>query len=76
MSAPSLRCITQTPQREFAGAKVLKINDICKKNLRFYKYICIYEKKAVPLQRILIENSQLYCGFLIKIRKCSTDIYV
>ena len=76
MSAPSLRCITQTPQREFAGAKVLKINDICKKNLRFCDFICINQKKAVPLQRILIENSQLYCGFLIKICNYIANIYV
>ena len=30
MSAPSLRNVMQTPQREFAGAKVHKKNDTCK----------------------------------------------
>ena len=36
--------------------------------------ICAIQKKVVPLQRILIEYSQLYCGFLIKIRKYKADI--
>ena len=30
MSAPSPCYVTQTPQREFAGAKVRKKSDICK----------------------------------------------
>ncbi len=35
MSAPSPVASMQTPQREFAGAKVQKIFDIYKKNLHF-----------------------------------------
>ena len=35
MSAPSLRNIMQTSQREFAGAKVVIIFEIHKKNLYF-----------------------------------------
>ena len=34
MSAPSPCYVTQTPQREFAGAKVRRIFDICKKNVK------------------------------------------
>lgn len=37
-------------------------------------FICVSAKFVVPLQRILIEYSQLYCGFLIKIRKYNADI--
>ena len=39
MSAPSLRNITQTSQREFAGAKVVIIFEIHKKNLYFLAYV-------------------------------------
>ena len=37
MSAPSLRNITQTSQREFAGAKVQQKNDMGKKSDIFYE---------------------------------------
>ena len=39
MSAPSLRNIMQTSQREFAGAKVVIIFEIHKKNLYFLAYV-------------------------------------
>ena len=39
MSAPSLRNVMQTPQREFASAKVHKKNDIRKFVCHFYAFL-------------------------------------
>ena len=45
MSAPSPCNVTQTPQREFAGAKVLHYFDICKKlSVKISNIYILYEK--------------------------------
>ena len=41
MSAPSLRNIMQTSQREFAGAKVQQKNDIRKKNRPTWRFLWV-----------------------------------
>ena len=50
MSAPSLRNITQTSQREFAGAKVQQKNDIRKKNRPMWRFFMGYGKPPGPLK--------------------------
>ena len=55
MSAPSLRFVMQTPQREFAGAKVLLFSDICKKNC---KIIVPQDKKNLSDLTILHKKKQ------------------
>ncbi len=49
MSAPSPCYVTQTPQREFAGAKVLLFSDICKK-------ICTFDADLLILWSIADSN--------------------
>ncbi len=46
MSAPSPCYVTQTPQREFAGAKVQQKNEICKKICTFDADLLFLLKRA------------------------------
>ena len=53
MSAPSPCYVTQTPQREFAGAKLLQKFEIC-------KYI---KQKCAKYWRKYLHNSEKSCTF-------------
>ena len=55
MSAPSLRNITQTSQREFAGAKVQQIFDMCKKNRPWGDFLLL------RLCRLIIASADADC---------------
>ena len=51
MSAPSLRNITQTSQREFAGAKVQQIFGICKKNRPWGDFLLLRQCRLIIVSR-------------------------
>ena len=62
MSAPSLRNITQTSQREFAGAKVQQIFGICKKNRFSGRFLLLRLTPIASRKRDCCDQRSRYAG--------------